>query len=464
MTANVGGKKFIATLDRVDVLSAEAYAWEGTIRVGDEAYGTITLINQDGEITGAVRVDDVNFQIEALENDLYALTEVNVSKLPVWSPQQDYGKGTPVANAKVEAEAAPEQTESLRNDLDALERNTENAPTPVETQRVLVLYNLDAAQAVNDIRGTVALAIQDANNAYSRSRVSNLRLELAGVEWFTFETFDDIRADVNRLRNSSQAQILRNRYNADVVVLLTDANYTSGFLGWAQDIHPTAEDAYAIVEADHAATSDYIFAHELGHLQSAQHHPDDGVNTSKPYSSFARGHRFESRKRFIGIPIRTRRHSTVMAYPSPRRHPDERWPTIQNFSNPDVEYYDVDTGTSMRNSARVLRTTARRVASFRGVGAMSASVSHTNSGNHYTFRANTSGAVGTLTYEWYRSLNSAGNYGGVVSRQQSYPTTIYPDNILYVKVIVRSSSGQIATAYGSAYSPPSNCQQSVSPV
>ena len=450
LTANVGSKRFVATLDRVDVISETAYAWEGTIRVDGMQFGNVTLVNENGTITGVIRTDDHDYRISAVKPDLYAVTEIDPETAPQMSGP-DYSTGTSATNEKA-AEAETEQAESLRNGLDAFERDAASASsssTVVETQRVLVLYNSDAAGAVTNISGTISAAVQSANSAYANSLVSNVRLVLAAARSFSFSTSSDIGIDVERLAGNSQAQALRNQYEADVVVLLTgEDRYANP--GTVVEVHPSAENAYAIVQANVAVGDFNTFAHEVGHLQSAQHHPDDPVNNSKPYP-YGRGDRFSTPVKLLGVTVDRKYHATAMAYTNGGGRYYKR---IPYFSNPNVEYRDVATGRSTRNNASVLRSTARRVATFRGVGAMSASISYTNSGNYYTFTANTSGAVGSLTYEWRVSLNSSSNYGGVVSQQRSYTTSIYPDDILYTKVTVRSSSGQVATAYRSVYVPP----------
>ena len=463
ITVNVDGHRFTATLDRIDVVSEKEYAWVGTVRVGGEAYGEVTLMNRDGRIAGTVRLDDgFHYQVYGLDKNLYALAKIDLSKLPEETPGADVGAEAYSAAPSPES-AAPQSTLAPEGFDESTAATTSS--TVKETIRVLVLYTSEAANAVTNIQDVASMAIQQSNESYPASAIYNLSLQLAGtrqLSGFT-QTASNIGSDLGEFTGSSQAQSLRSQYNADVVILLTDAGYFdparpgSQIFGVADAVFATGTQGHAIVEVDFATSPRYTFPHEIGHLQGAWHHPDDNVGVPSRVASYAFGHRFTSRKKFIGITVRRRYHSTIMAYT-----PGD-FARVNRWSNPSVEYNDVDTGTPTRNNARRLRETARSIASLVGPPGMAATVSYTNTGNHYTFRANTSGATGTLTYEWYRSLNSVGNYGGVVSRQQSYPTMIYPDNILYVKVIVRSSAGQVATAYGSAYSPPSDCDDPYPP-
>lgn len=97
-----------------------------------------------------------------------------------------------------------------------------------------------------------------------------------GVEYFYQVETDDIFFDVDVLANSSIAHSLRDQYQADLVVLLTDGNY--GYAaGVVTEIGPNESTAFAIVEVD-CATANLTFAHETAHLFGGLHQNDpDGI-------------------------------------------------------------------------------------------------------------------------------------------------------------------------------------------
>ena len=332
ITANVGGKKFVAALDRVDVISDEEYAWEGTIREKGIEFGTVVLVNKKGKIAGIVRTYDRLYEISALKKDLYAVTEVDPAKAPPES-EQDYVVEASSTDAE-EAEAAPELNGGFPSGPDDFAQSTAaSGPTPRETQRVLILYNDDVADAVSDISGRASLAIQKANEAYSRSGISGyLRLEMAALRWIDFETTSTPRNDVRNLADNPQAQALRNQYDADMVVLLTNTARYGSTRGIARDIHPSASNAYAIVQV---ATIAYeVFSHEVGHLQSAQHHPRDLLVPGKPYP-YGRGHRFSTPVKLFGVTVDREFRATVMAYHRENSR-DQYHYRLPNFSNPNI--------------------------------------------------------------------------------------------------------------------------------
>src|SRR5690606_17234090 len=76
--------------------------------------------------------------------------------------------------------------------------------------------------------------------------------------------------DVENLHNNATAQNLRNQFEADLVVLLTNGAWYGGFVGLAEAFGPAEDDAYAIVQVLHA-TSSLTFAHEVGHLMGGKH-------------------------------------------------------------------------------------------------------------------------------------------------------------------------------------------------
>ncbi len=102
--------------------------------------------------------------------------------------------------------------------------------------------------------------------------------------------------DVDALPVKSASKKLRTQYNADIVVVLTDANYTNkgGIIyGIAKDVEVSVADAYCIAEIE-TATMDFTTAHEIGHLIGGRHGTDATSSTAhahtftftSPYGSF----------------------------------------------------------------------------------------------------------------------------------------------------------------------------------
>ena len=140
-----------------------------------------------------------------------------------------------------------------------------------------------------------------------------------------------------------EVHTLRNKYSADICVLLT---YDDDLCGIANGIGVTGTDAFCIVSTNSTcATSNYSFGHEIGHLLGCRHDPSADSGTTP----FAYGHGYVN-------PSET--WKTIMAYGSSHR--------LQYWSNPNVTYGGESMGTvSTNDNARVWNGRASTVMAFR---------------------------------------------------------------------------------------------------
>jgi hypothetical protein len=213
---------------------------------------------------------------------------------------------------------------------------------------VLVAYTPSAETADGNIAATIQLAIDETNRSYENSGI-NIRLHLAHTHKVNYRetgsSFDLILTQFATPGDGPMDEIhkLRSTYTADVAVLLINQ---SAFCGLARTIKAEAVSGFAIVHYD-CATGYYSFGHEIGHLQGARHNPEvDSTNTP-----FAYGHGFQNGSNW----------RTIMAYDC-----SPSCPRLQYWSNPDVKYNKVATGTtSTHNNARVLNATASPLGKFR---------------------------------------------------------------------------------------------------
>lgn len=284
-----------------------------------------------------------------------------------------------------------------------------------------------------------------------------MRVALAHKKQISFNESNDIENDLIAIKNNSTVQDLRNQHNADVVLLITDGNYGT-IAGVADAILATQSSTFAIVEAEYSGGPDYTFAHELGHLQGAQHHPDDPIDPNGPFS-YGFGHRF-SYKASIFVPRRYR--STIMAYPCRPSSQDPFCSRVysgrKHFSNPYVEYRGTDTGIQgQRENWLVLINTAATLADFRNPNELKTYISTTSadpSTGDYYFQENTCRGS-SVSYQWQVSFDDPFNYGSVIGTGSNFSYRFPPGNH-YIK-LTASSGSQSVIDYATAYVSGDDC-------
>ncbi len=492
-----GAVELFIRRDDVEIVSDDIYAWDGTIVGGPgnsvEVGEAHFIYHKGGHVSGSIRIKDEFYKVYPLENGLSALVEINESKMPRGGTSPLYNGGGPSAappasltrprSAATPEEASLQKTCSATDDftatgtglptMTAAEAATSQAPSSAATScggstkiDMLIVYTAGAAQG-RDINNLIATVIQEANRSYDNSAINGLDLRLAHSQQVSFDPGDGLPDDdIDRLRNDSQIQSLRNQYDADVVILLTGDVYgiqtpngEINITGAVEEILAEAPDAYGVVEAPFADAPDYTFAHEVGHVQGGQHHPDDidfndpDYNPEGDYLPNSFGHRFRDRDCSWIFFCHYDYYATVMAYPFDRFNQDRDYANIEHFSNPNERFDSQRTGTSARNNASALRTTASTVASFRqGTPDLVASIDMTGDPRtaERTFTADPCGGTGGYSYEWRISYNDPDNYGSIISTQPSFTRT-FPDGTHFVKLTVYDGAGQVATAVQFVY-------------
>ncbi len=224
-----------------------------------------------------------------------------------------------------------------------------SADAPPTEITVLVAYTPRVAGLATDVQALINGAVAVANSTYANSKVRiNLKLvKSVRVNYTESATHDE---DLQHFRVKDDGMMdeihgLRDDVKADVCVLLIDNDQ---YCGLAAAILATADTAFAVVHYE-CAVGNLSFAHEIGHLQGARHDlgVDPLIDPTYPWNH--------------GYLIPTTDGRTVMAYPvasNPTR--------IPFWSNPDVEYRGVPTGTvDKQNNALMLNTSAIYISNFR---------------------------------------------------------------------------------------------------
>ncbi|MBP7699348.1 MAG: zinc-dependent metalloprotease [Saprospiraceae bacterium] len=159
--------------------------------------------------------------------------------------------------------------------------------------------------------------------------------------WSTDQYVDDrIEADLSSIIQSDTVQYLKSLYKADIVVVLTNNNYTglssiggsSTIFGLASSLDPFSTDKFCIVQVANIDPSRYTMAHEIAHQFGCLH--SIPLTPGCPH-----GKNMANEK------------NTIMANSAPD------YSRIPHFSNPDISFGGETTGdVDTRNNAQQIRT------------------------------------------------------------------------------------------------------------
>ena len=390
--------------------------------------GIVTLISRSGRLFGTIRIDEDHWSLHDLGGGKRTLVQRDFTENGLGCSMPDSGE------------------ESLSNSI-AQDRTYGNCPV-----RVLALYTPNALAAAADLEDRIEAAFVDANQALRNSKISpnGLTLILHGIEPFEFTESNDIRSDLNNLIPNSTLLARRNDTRADLVILYTNGNYT---LGGVARLGPSIDSALCIVNK--IGENLYTTAHELAHLFGCRHDLEDD-----PEGTYEHGYNFKT-----GCwPFRDKRE-TIMVSPVTNNR-------ILHFSNPNVYYKGKSTGTDdSENNARLLRTNACTVASFREDAVNAPFRVIPSSGQeacpcaYVVFTVSgIGGGPGPYQFEWFTSTDGF-NYGPLEGIGNTFdvfaPCTIGAN--LHIKVKGTSADGQVdeGFTYVIALDPgsPSNCDR-----
>ena len=242
-------------------------------------------------------------------------------------------------------------------------KTTQRSEQLCPDNRVSVLFLFtDEANAAGDPVARANTVLANLNQIASNSAIApgTLQFERAGVERLAgfVQSSGDIDQDLGEL--SDNAGPIRDALNADLVVLFTDADYrveiTPGFFSTVFGAALTGspgfpEEAHAIVEID-AAPFRYTFSHEVGHLFGGRHENDNRVLVNRAAYSFP--HAWASNG-LSNYAIET----SIMH----RMGGDAG--RVMHFSNPDINFNGIPTGTADRNTTQQIRDWMDDVADYR---------------------------------------------------------------------------------------------------
>lgn len=335
--------------------------------------------------------------IDNIENSHVVLTVTsNVLAGTIHAPGYPNTRIRPLNNGEALVEELSEQTtpkciqaplrskikKSTANDLASGVIGPTNVPTNWMYQTpngtinidVLAVYTSAAKQGAGsaaNIASQIQQSIQEANQVCINSGI-NIHFTLVHTDEVAYQETGNFSLDLDRLASKTDGYMdgvhtLRNTYQADLVMLVSQKYTDAAGIGYLMDTFDLAqEDAGFTVVALDYLVGYYVAIHEFGHNFGCAH---DQANASGPgIEPFSYGYRF---KAWTPIPGRPGTYSfetyhTVMAY--------EPGAIIPYFSNPTFKYLGAAMGTigntlngeAMTDNTMTMIDTAPYVANFRG--------------------------------------------------------------------------------------------------
>ena len=247
--------------------------WHGFIP--GKPYSDVTISTVGNAVVGTIAVDNRMFRIRTLPDGSVVLEELDPE---VFLNDAPTGAG-PADRSEAEAPSLG-CTAGTAGCEPVASQCTHDAPARID---LLVLYTQRALtwlKGIDALHAWTYLQVFQTNRSF---RLSNLThsIRLVSVNPVAYdETSNDASSEALIMGYLSNAHDLRNEYNADVVVLLTQAP-SAGGAGYAptftegnipDDAYtPFESQAFAVVDALGFETTDFTFSHELGHLMGAEH-------------------------------------------------------------------------------------------------------------------------------------------------------------------------------------------------
>ncbi len=313
------------------------------VYTGDSADLYLSILNDN--IQGFIYAHSGTYQIDTYGENDYVLIKMDMSTVPT----DDY--------AIIDTIIDEEDKEDYYYEEDNL-MVMESAASSVPIIRVLVLYT-DAAERLlttpDAVKNSIYTNINDANLSFINSGINaRLRLAYIGKTTYTETTFDEALEHFWKKTDDymNEVHTLRERYNADICVLLIGLTTSCGL----SPVKPLAYKAFNVVSANSGCSSKFTFAHEIGHIMGCLHNTEED-DSNYPYKY---GHGYVH---YTGNPTASWR--TMMAYSTTCDNYDYKCRRILYWSNPNISYNGVPTGdNTYRNNARVWNERAQTVSEF----------------------------------------------------------------------------------------------------
>ena len=386
--------------------------WSAKISGGD-----ILLSVDNGRVYGQIRLEDQVYDIQYHSPGLSTLVKYDMAEVSE-------------ASCKVIDRDKPASwLEHIKN---SSWEETPNFGSVDPVVRVLVVYTqaaentgLDMVSVANTAQ-TQWLAAQNNSNVYTQLEIAAV-VETDFVEYQGSELPNQANVDVNRLISHVPIQQLRNQYEADVVILLTNGNY--GNIAGIAPIAASDATAYGIVQAVDA-TAHFTFIHELGHILGADHEFEElqipGENHGYAWDTDPRGLIYKTRRRYSSI---------MRTYEGIRTR-------VLHFSNPHINHASKPTGeVGVAFNANVINQGGQVVCDYR-INPPNVAIygpADAESGDVVSFLSGVNQGNAPYHYQWEVNSGTGFYHAGNLT----FLDVTMPPNDLEVKLTVTDANGRV---------------------
>lgn len=276
---NAGTSRLAAVVERVEIRSDDS--WSRRARIESDPDGVLLLACEGEALAGLVQapLHGGVYRIQFVGSGVHEFTPVESMSTADCATE---GPGTA-------PDVGPEEFEKRVE-------SRGSCPAPTPNGDVIIYYTASAraeAGGVDAMNAECQLAVDTANLTYVDSSVTN-RLTLLFRSEVSYTEAGNVETDRNRLTGTSDGHMDfvhadRNYLGADYVSLFVRASDADA-CGIAYCTPSGAALGFCVVNWT-CASSNFSFAHEVGHLQGCAHNKED-AGSGCNHNCYSFGHRF----------------------------------------------------------------------------------------------------------------------------------------------------------------------------
>lgn len=333
---------------------ADTFTWNGKIYGDKDFDGDVVLTVHKNVLSGLIFAPSGVYNITPQTGGTHVLVKVDQSLFPEEHPQ-DYFDW--------QRENAVPISSSSNRSLFWKDSAAESLAPSVDDGSTIDVMIVYTTPVKNGLGGTTqadafaAQAVATTNTAYLNSGITP-RVRLVRSMEVSFTETGTLSAALTWVRNDATVAAARNTYRADAVAIFVQTASDGCGLGYLMG---NGANSAAFAPAAFTATvkscavDNLSFPHELGHNQGSNHNPADAGRT--PAQSVLT-HSFGHCVNGGANPFRT-----IMSYAGTEC--GSTTPRRAYFSNPSINYMSQPTGTSDRDNALTINSTALTISQFR---------------------------------------------------------------------------------------------------